>query len=73
MRHKDYPGEAVDAMPAWVAERRAEKARDEERKRQAEMEKRAKQHGTDSQAAEQGAQTPALPMSPASAKSQLSG
>lgn len=31
MGHRDYPGEAVDAVPGWIANKRTEKE-DEERK-----------------------------------------
>lgn len=69
MQHKDYPGEAVDAMPGWVADRRAEKARDEERKRLAAAEKaKAKAQEQEDEKAKEGTTTPALPMSPTSAK-----
>lgn len=32
MLHKTYPGEAVDGVTAWVAERRREKEEEEQKK-----------------------------------------
>ena len=32
MRHREYPGEAVDGVAAWVEEKRKEKAADEQKK-----------------------------------------
>lgn len=60
MKYKHYPGEAVDAMVAWVLDMRAEKERDKERKQESKLERNADK----AKQTRPGADTPALPGTP---------